>query len=233
MIFKTLTTKNIHTMKNIFSSFTIIALTGLTVFSCKEASNKNTDQHAEHISAATETQETQAPQPSEQTSANVSAEPINEKETKTQVKEEVKSFSISPIIKDYLELKNALTADNDKAAASAGKKLFSTIKNTDMKSIPADKHKEYMDIADDAKENAEHIGDNVGKIDHQREHMVPLSQDMADLIALFGTTQKLYRDYCPMFNDGKGAVWISESKAIKNPYYGSKMSTCGSVKKEY
>ncbi|SFN14331.1 Protein of unknown function [Chryseobacterium oleae] len=217
-------------MKNIFSSFTIIALTGLTLFSCKEASNKNTDQHTEHTAAASETQ---APQPSEQSSANLPAEPINEKETKTPVKEEIKSFSISPIIKDYLELKNALTTDNDKAAASAGKKLLATIKNTDMKSIPANKHKEYMDIADDAKENAEHIGDNVGKIDHQREHMAPLSQDMADLIALFGTTQKLYRDYCPMFNDGKGAVWISESKSIKNPYYGSKMLTCGSVKKEY
>lgn len=217
-------------MKNIFSSFTIIALTGITLFSCKEASNKNTDQHTEHTSAAAETQ---TPQPSEQTPANVSAEPINEKGTETPVKEEVKSFSISPIIRDYLELKNALAADNDKAAASAGKKLMATIKNTDMKSIPADKHKEYMDIADDAKENAEHIGDNVGKIDHQREHMAPLSQDMADLIALFGTTQKLYRDYCPMFNDGKGAVWISETKTIKNPYYGSKMLTCGFVKKEY
>src|ERR1700750_2280678 len=149
MAFKTLTTINIHTMKNIFSSFTIIALTGLTLFSCKEASNKNTDQHAEHTSAAAESQETQAPQPSEQTPANVSTEPTHEKDVKTPVKEEVKSFSIAPIITDYLELKNALTADNDKAAASAGKKLLATIKNTDMKSIPADKHKEYMDIADD------------------------------------------------------------------------------------
>jgi hypothetical protein len=30
-----------------------------------------------------------------------------------------------------------------------------------MKAIPADKHKKYMDIAKDAKENAEHIGENV------------------------------------------------------------------------
>jgi hypothetical protein len=36
-----------------------------------------------------------------------------------------------------------------------------------------------------------------------------------------------------MYNDGKGAVWISEAKAIKNPYYGSQMLTCGSVKKEF
>jgi hypothetical protein len=30
---------------------------------------------------------------------------------------------------------------------------------------------EYIDIIDDAKEHAEHIGDNGGKIDHQREHL--------------------------------------------------------------
>ena len=52
-------------------------------------------------------------------------------------------------------------------------------------------------------------------------------------VLLFGTTQKLYQDHCPMYNDGKGAVWISEAKAIKNPYYGGKMLTCGSVKKEF
>ena len=148
------------------------------------------------------------------------------------VEGQIKGFSIAPIVKDYLALKNALVADNDKAAANAGKQLFITLKSVDMKSIPANKHKNYMDIADNAKENAEHIGDNAGKIDHQREYLASLSKDIGELIALFGATQKLYQDHCPMYNDGKGAVWISEVKAIKNPYYGSQMLTCGSVKKE-
>ena len=142
------------------------------------------------------------------------------------------TFSIAQIIKDYLSLKNALASDDDKAAATAGKTLLATFNNVDMKTIPSDKHKEYMDIADDAKENAEHIGDNAGKIDHQREHLASLSKDVNDLISLFGTPQKLYQDYYPMFNDKKGAIWLSETKEIKNPYYGAKMSTCGSVQKE-
>jgi hypothetical protein len=66
-----------------------------------------------------------------------------------------------------LALKNALVADNDKAAANAGKQFLVTFKKINMKAIPANKHKEYMDIAENAKENAEHIGDNAGKIDHQ------------------------------------------------------------------
>lgn len=146
-------------------------------------------------------------------------------------KEEAKNFSIAPIITDYLSLKNAFVSDDDKAAAAAGKKLLTTLNNVDMKAVPADKHKEYMDIADDAKEHAEHIGENVGNIHHQREHFALLSEDLSDLIGLFGTSQTLYQDHCPMFNDGKGAVWFSENKEIKNPYYGSKMITCGKVQR--
>jgi hypothetical protein len=35
-----------------------------------------------------------------------------------------------------------------------------------------------------------------------------------------------------MANNNKGALWLSEVKEIKNPYFGSKMLTCGSVKKQ-
>jgi len=36
-----------------------------------------------------------------------------------------------------------------------------------------------------------------------------------------------------MAGDGKGAIWISETKEIKNPYYGKKMLSCGSMKEQY
>lgn len=142
-------------------------------------------------------------------------------------------FSINEIVRKYLTLKNALTKDNSKAAASASKVLYATLNALNANSIDAKKKKKYLDIADDAKEHAEHIGDNAGKLAHQREHFVLLSKDINDLIKTFGTKQKLYQDYCPMANDGKGAIWISEVKEIKNPYLGAKMPSCGSVKKEF
>ena len=111
--------------------------------------------------------------------------------------------------------------------------MYQTFNSINANSLTASQKKEYLDIADDAKEHAEHIGDNAGKIDHQREHFVTLSKDMDDLIQLFGTNQKLYLDFCPMADNNKGAVWISETKEIKNPYLGAKMPTCGSVKKEF
>jgi len=214
-------------MKNIF--FFIISLTTVLIIavSCNQSSNKNTEPKATDPISNSETQNLS----STQNDTSNSVVPIDTTAKKVE-QQDVQNFSIAPIVKDYLALKNALVADNDKAAASAGKQLFSTLKNVDMKAIPANKYKEYVEIAENAKENAEHIGDNAGKIDHQREHLASLSKDVSDLIVLFGTTQKLYQDYCPMYNEGKGAIWISEAKEIKNPYYGKKMLTCGSVKKE-
>jgi hypothetical protein len=150
-----------------------------------------------------------------------------------QVKEASQTtFSINEIVVKYLTLKNALTKDDSEGAAGAGKALYTTFNGINTKLIDAKLKAAYLDIADDAKEHAEHIGDNSGKIEHQREHFVMLSKDINDLIKTFETKQKLYQDYCPMANDGKGAIWISEIKEIKNPYYGSQMLTCGSVKKE-
>lgn len=220
-------------MKNIiFSIITLVAISAVTI-SCNQSSSKNSEQQANDSTAVSETKDLSAATQNDTTAAVTSRDTLSQKVEKSAVKEQAQNFSIEPIVKDYLVLKNALVADNDKAAANAGKQLFATLSKVDMKTIAANKHKEFMDIFENAKENAEHIGDNAGKIDHQREHLASLSKDVSDLIALFGTTQKLYQNYCPMYNDGKGAVWISEAKAIKNPYYGGKMLTCGSVKKEF
>ncbi|WP_143883516.1 DUF3347 domain-containing protein [Chryseobacterium binzhouense] len=218
-------------MKNIF--FSIIALVSVAAItvSCNQT-NKNNEQQANDSTIVSANQNLQSSEQNDTVISTVPVDTLTKVAENSDVKEQAKNFSIAPIVKDYLALKNALVADNDKAAASAGKQLFSTLKNVDMKSIPANKHQQYMEIAENARENAEHIGDNAGKIDHQREHLASLSKDVSDLIALFGTNQKLYKDYCPMYNDGTGAVWISETKTIKNPYYGSQMLTCGSVKKE-
>jgi len=143
------------------------------------------------------------------------------------------SFTINEIVSSYLKLKNALVKDDSKGTANAGKALYATLNTLDSKSLDAKLKKEYVDIADDAKEHAEHIGDNSGKIEHQREHFAMLSKDINDLIKTFGTTQKLYQDYCPMYDEGKSGYWISETKEIKNPYFGSQMLTCGSVRKTF
>jgi len=139
---------------------------------------------------------------------------------------------LSLIIKSYMHLKNSLVADDNQAASEAGKMMLSAFNGFNKSSLPDNKMKEYMEIEESAVENAEHIVNNADVIDHQREHLVVLSKDMSDLIALVGTDQKLYEDFCPMANDGNGAMWISEMAEIQNPYMGSKMPKCGKVQQE-
>ena len=132
----------------------------------------------------------------------------------------------------YLQLKNALVSDDGKEAATAGKQLHDAMLKLDNAPFEAEQKKVYDEVKEDIKEHAEHISDNAGKIAHQREHFDMLSQDMYDLVKSAKTTKTLYKDHCPMYNDNKGADWLSEVKEIKNPYYGKKMLTCGTVKEE-
>ena len=140
--------------------------------------------------------------------------------------------SMKEMVTQYLKIKNALTNDNGKDAASAGNAFVESMAKMDKTVLTAEKKKVWDDISDDAKEMAEHIGKNADKIEHQREHFDMLSKDMYDLVKSFGARQTLYSDSCPMYNGKKGASWLSETKEIKNPYLGKKMPTCGIVKEE-
>ena len=147
--------------------------------------------------------------------------------------EQTKSMgSIKEIVNGYLQLKNALANDDGEGAASGGKAIMNAMQKFDKSSLTPEQKKSYDDMESAMKENAEHISENANKIDHQREHFDMLSQDMYDMVKAYGAGQTLYKDFCPMFNDKKGAIWISETKDIKNPYLGKKMPTCGQVKEE-
>ena len=141
-----------------------------------------------------------------------------------------KATPVKDIVSTYLQLKNAFTNDNDKEAAAAGNNMVQAFGKFDKASLTPEQSKVYTDIEDDAKEHAEHIGKNAGNIKHQREHFEMLSKDMYDLVKTFGSGQELYYDHCPMYNDNKGADWLSETKEIKNPYLGKSMPNCGIIK---
>lgn len=139
---------------------------------------------------------------------------------------------VGGIVNDYLQLKNALANDDGKAAADAGSQLANALKSFDKSSPAPDKTKVYENVANDALEHAEHISENGGNIKHQREHFEMLTKDIYDLAKAMGTEQSLYVIHCPMYDNNKGADWLSETKEVRNPYFGKKMATCGEVKEE-
>ena len=132
---------------------------------------------------------------------------------------------VKEVLQAYLDLKNALAADKSKEAATSGEKMLSALNAFPVSSLSSAQQSEVNEIVSDAKEHAEHIGENAGNIKHQREHFQELSNDMYDLLKQVGTSQTVYKDSCPMVK----AIWISEKKEIFNPYYGKDMLTCGKV----
>lgn len=132
------------------------------------------------------------------------------------------------ILSDYFNLKNALVGDDTKKAAQAGTKLVTAFKAFDMSGYTTEEQKELADIIEDATEHAEHIAKSA--MGHQREHFKILSKDITDMVAITGTKNTLYQQFCPMYD--KGSAWLSTSDEVRNPYYGSKMLKCGKVQKE-
>ena len=209
-------------MKNlkITTALLAIAFINLTAISCKDSKKEdsNNDMHSEMNHDNSD---------GHHESANSEME-HNDMETFNKLKDSnTQSSDVKQVLIDYLTLKDALVATNKGEAAKAGTKLESSLSSFNLSSFTSEQQEELKDIIANAKEQAEHIGKS--ELDHQREHFKTLSKDIMDMVAITGTETTLYQQFCPMYD--KGSTWLSMSKDIKNPYYGSKMLTHGKVQK--
>ena len=124
-----------------------------------------------------------------------------------------------PLLTSYYTIKDALVKGNTDAARINAAEFIKAINETE-KAIIAPEYRTNL------KSDATTISLS-NDIKVQREKFAILS---VNLFALAKTiklsTVPIYQMYCPM----KKAVWLSENKSIKNPYFGSAMLTCGSIK---
>lgn len=153
----------------------------------------------------------------------------NEKESMHHMNMEQKKENPLDIIYSlYFEVKNALTIDDAQLASIKSKELAVELNKVKMESLGGGEHMAFMKYLSDLKTDAGHI-DESKDLTHQRDHFTTLSANLYELMKAVKPVYPVYLDHCPMYNDGKGANWISKEINIKNPYYGSKMPTCGKV----
>ncbi len=125
----------------------------------------------------------------------------------------------SSFLNSYYNLKDALVSSNANTAAEAAASFLKALDSTD-KTIFTEEIRSAL-----VKEAA--AVSKTKDLKLQREKFAALSGNMfvlAKTVKL--SAEPVYQQYCPM----KKASWLSNSKAIKNPYYGNAMLTCGSVK---
>lgn len=130
------------------------------------------------------------------------------------------------VVTAYLDLKNALVADDGAGAEAKAKILNTQIAAVQVKDLPVAQQATWKSYVDKLSFDSRHISET-DKIDHQREHFASLSKNIYAVIkASKANSTDLYLQYCPM----KKANWLSDKNAIENPYYGKSMLDCGGVK---
>lgn len=135
---------------------------------------------------------------------------------------------MTPVFNYYFDLKDALVRTNGATAADKSKALLSAINNVKMDKISMKEHKVWMNVLKDLQEDATQIS-STKDVEKQRKSFISLSRNMYELMKASKTVNPVYYQHCPMADGGKGANWLSKEKEIKNPYYGSKMMSCGKV----
>ncbi|HEY4064328.1 MAG TPA: DUF3347 domain-containing protein [Puia sp.] len=133
--------------------------------------------------------------------------------------------SLSPLLRYYYGVKDALVAGDAKTAAMQAGELVKSVNAVDKGTLAPAERTAFTSVQEKLAFDARHISE-VTDIGHQREHFTTLSGNMAALAkAVPLSDQPVYEEYCPM----KKAYWLSSETVIKNPYFGSMMLTCGKV----
>lgn len=141
-------------------------------------------------------------------------------------KDTIKTASVSELLPIYYSIKDALVTGKADVAATKAGAFVKAINGIDMKVLFEADHITFMAVNEKLAFDAEHIAESKD-LTHQRDHFKTFSDNIFTLAkAIKLSAQPVYQQYCPM----KKAAWLSSEAVIKNPYYGSAMLTCGSVK---
>ena len=135
------------------------------------------------------------------------------------------------MIAAYYTLKDALVATNGIMADEAASKLMSAAELFHSGMGPLPQKAELQQQLSVVMEKTEAImATKAEAIEEKRKQFSEVSDAVYKIATLAGLRNAgVYRQYCPMAFNDKGAYWLSAESDIKNPYFGKKMMECGEV----
>lgn len=149
---------------------------------------------------------------------------MHKHETVVETKQEVNQ--LKTIFENYFIVKDALVKSDGKLASTLANDLLIKINVVKMDKLSTEEHTVWMKVLSSLKSNTDKISATTS-IEKQRNAFMALSANFYDLLKVSKQETTFYYQHCPMYNNGKGANWLSKENAVKNPYYGSQMLTCG------
>ena len=137
---------------------------------------------------------------------------------------------LGAMVRSYLNVQTALAQDDAAAAGESARKALEELAKVDMALVTGKDHVDWMKDAGELKSLLSAVAGAEG-IEPARTKFALLSEQVAATLSRFGVPDgKLYKAWCPMAFDNRGASWIQDQEEISNPYFGATMLRCGEVK---
>ena len=137
---------------------------------------------------------------------------------------------LQSVFNQYIGIKEALVEDDVNGVKEHSSLLLQNLDKVDMKLLSdPGSHQHWMAAEKEMRQTASAIAAS-GSVKEQRHHFKELSAAITSAVQMYGIGQVVYNQFCPMADDKKGAYWLSNDKNVLNPYFGSAMLACGSVK---
>jgi hypothetical protein len=133
---------------------------------------------------------------------------------------------LSGLMDAYYGITNALIKDDGAAAQVQAQQFHRVAESVDISKMSKAQQKVWLAQKSSLMSGSESISKTTA-INQQRAQLNDLSISLFTVLKAFpGEDSPIYYQYCPM----KKAYWLSNEKAIKNPYYGKQMLSCGNTK---
>ncbi|GMU24826.1 MAG: hypothetical protein AMXMBFR13_48970 [Phycisphaerae bacterium] len=135
----------------------------------------------------------------------------------------------APVVKAYLDLTEALAADNAVKSDEAVAGLRAAMKGAvphGLEGEAAETFRAQMAAIESA------LPAGTASIDGLRGKLPELTRTVETYLRTFGHEgpQPVVKVFCSMAFENKGAYWLQSDSQVRNPYFGKKMLRCGEVK---
>ena len=161
-------------------------------------------------------------------SMNKKKQASNEASSKSAETDPVFKKKLTKVYENYIDMKNAFVATDAQKVSQEAKKVESLFQSVNMKLLKGEAHIEWMNQLKTLNSEIKTIAAS-SDIEAQRQAFSKFNYAFYKSLEMFGLkNETAYYQFCPMYNNG--AYWISETKKIRNPYYGDKMLDCGETK---
>lgn len=140
---------------------------------------------------------------------------------------------LARVFENYINLKEAFVASDAERTARAAEAVTTSIDKVDEGMLDENGQQLWEKQRQAMKKALEQISGST-EIGEQRTAFAGLSETLYQSIKAFGVKgMSGYYQYCPMAMDNTGAHWLSNSKEIRNPYFGDRMMKCGKTVKTF